>query len=359
MSVAMLSEQLVKTACLVHVFTTTANGIHELNVVPNLPINVDGVPVSYFKRITKDHTHFSPALLKALWRQSKSHDVIHIHAWWNLVSILSCFIALMRSVPVLVSARGTLSPYSFQNKNKGIKWLIHQLLSKPLLKRCHFHVTSDRENEAIKSVVKPKSITAIPNFVKLPANYPKSNDSSYSPFNLIFLSRIEEKKGLDILINALPFLKFPYSLTIAGDGDQDYIAELKALSKTNKVENNIQWVGFQNENKFELLQAHHLLVLPSHDENFGNVVIESLAVGTAVLISEQVGLADYVYKNQLGWVCQTNPLSVAHSIENIARQTTDIERIRLEAPGIITNNFNEDSLAIKYIGLYNKIGIAN
>ena len=135
MSVSMLCEQLVKKNIEVMVFTTTANGTDELPVALNNPVDVDGVRVTYFKRLTKDHTHFSPALLSKLWRNVKNYDVVHIHAWWNMVSVLSCFISLMRGVPVIVSPRGTLSPYSFSNKNRFVKNLIHHFLGKPLLNK--------------------------------------------------------------------------------------------------------------------------------------------------------------------------------------------------------------------------------
>ncbi len=164
----MLTEQLAKTGISTEVFATTANGKTELPVSPGQTTTVDGVSVRYFGRITKDHTHFSPSLLKQLWKESPDFDLIHIHAWWNLVSIFACMVALRRKVRVLVSPRGTLSEYSFQNKNIGIKWAIHNLLGKYLLNRCHIHVTSERENKATQHLIHPKSITELPNFVKLP-----------------------------------------------------------------------------------------------------------------------------------------------------------------------------------------------
>ncbi|MDN5286188.1 MAG: hypothetical protein JWR38_2462 [Mucilaginibacter sp.] len=355
MSVSMLSEQLLKAGCQVHVFTTTANGTNELDVIAGKPINIDGVTVTYHKRITKDHSHFSPALLKMVWGKAREYDVIHIHAWWNLVSVLSCLIAVWRNVPVVVSARGTLSPYSFQNKNKGIKWLIHHLLSKPLLKRCYFHVTSTQENEAICDIITPKSITNIANFVKLPAHTIPIIKKPSPLFKLIFLSRIEEKKGLDILISALPALTFPYVLTIAGNGDKNYINELKTLAKDKQVENNINWVGFQHDSKFELLHEHDLLILPSYDENFGNVVIESLSQGTAVLLSEFVGLASYVEKNNLGWICQNHAQSIIETINNIVGNPTNLLRIRNTAPTIVRNDFSENWLIKQYTCLYQQI----
>jgi glycosyltransferase involved in cell wall biosynthesis len=356
MSVSMLSEQLVKAGIDARVFATTANGKDELPVNPGQPVNVDGVTVQYFKRLTKDHSHYSPALLKALRKGAGSFDVIHIHAWWNLVSLFSCMIALKRKVPVILSPRGTLSPYSFKNKSIGVKWVIHQLFGKRLLNKCHIHVTSLREKEAIEKLIHPKSITVLPNFVKL-SDKPISSAIKPSPvFRLLFFSRIEEKKGLDILINALPMLTIPYSLTIAGNGNENYIASLKTMAIDNGVTDKITWAGFHNEDKFDLLYAHDLFVLPSYDENFGNTVIESLSVGTPVLISGQVGLADYVKQNNLGWLCQTSPESVSSAINDIAQNNiAGLNRIRQDAPAVIDNDFNDDNLVKRYISMYNQL----
>lgn len=359
MSVSMLSEQLAQAGVMINVFTTTANGLQELDLVPNTTVAVDGIEVSYFKRITKDHSHFSPALLKAVWKNAKTYDVLHIHAWWNLVSVLSCLIAVARGIPVLVSPRGTLSAYSFRNKNTGIKGLLHRFLGKPLLTRCHIHTTSGRESEAISSLISPKSISTVSNFVKLPGSHSSKHSLPSSTIKLIFLSRIEEKKGLDILITALASVDIPFHLTIAGDGHKDYVAAQQALSIEKGLSDKITWAGFVHENKFEVLGSHDLFILPSYDENFGNTVIESLAVGTPVLISREVGLADYVIQKQLGWICDTTPASVAKAVTAIAAQSAQLNHIRQHAPQVIYQDFGNNHLVKKYIGLYNKITLSN
>ncbi|MBB5395358.1 XrtY-associated glycosyltransferase XYAG1 [Mucilaginibacter sp. AK015] len=356
MSVAMLCEALVKSGVNAEVFATTANGPAELPVEANKPAVVDGVPVTYFTRLTKDHTHFSPALLKALWKRANEFDVIHIHAWWNLVSIFSCLIAIKKSIKVVLSPRGTLSNYAFTNKNSGKKKLIHDLLGKRLLSKCHFHVTSANESTAILKLAKPLTITTIPNYVKLNAAIAGDHRDSPEVLKLLFFSRIEEKKGLDILLEALNNVKAPFSLTIAGTGEEAYIARLKASVTNSEIAGKITWAGFYGDNKFNLLQGHDLLVLPSHDENFGNVVIESLSVGTAVLISGQVGLADYVANNKLGWICKTSADSVSAMINIIATNYgADLARIRETAPQRVRTDFTGDELLLQYIRLYQNI----
>ena len=353
MSVARLSEMMITNGLQITVFTTTANGKKELPVNTGQTMLVDGVPVVYFNRITKDHTHFSPKLLIAVWKNVRSFDIIHIHAWWNLVSMLSCMIALVRGVPVIFSPRGTLSAYSFSNKNKGIKHFIHTFIGKPLLNRCHFHVTSAHEAAAVRNILTPKSLTIISNFVKIGEQGTKDTRQVNVPVKLLFFSRIERKKGLELLLDALPKVTLPFHLTIAGNGDPAYVQALKSMVTRNGMSDAVTWAGFVNTEKFDLIRQHDLLILPSYDENFANCVIESLSVGTPVLISENVGLSEYVKSKYLGWICKSDTLDISIYLNDILlTKNKELLRIKLTAPGIIQKDFSDRSLAQQYIQLY-------
>jgi glycosyltransferase involved in cell wall biosynthesis len=355
MSVSKLNEQLNEAGCYTEMFTTTANGNTELPVVPGEQVMVDNVPVTYFKRLTKDHSHFSPALLKRLWKEARNFDVIHIHAWWNTVSVLSCLVALLRRVPVVISPRGMLSPYSFANRNNRYKRVIHRLLGRTLISRSHIHTTSAYESESIKTLIHPKSLHELPNLVTIGAVPSYTKPISDKELRFIFFSRIEEKKGLDLLLDALPGLNEPYHLTIAGDGAPAYIARLKQQASRLQLDTHITWLGFQSVNKFSILSEHDLLILPSHDENFANVVIESLSVGTPVLVSKYVGLADYVLENDFGWIWDPKQTSLTAFVRDIIQQRTKFQNIRTTAPEKIHKDFNDIYLARKYVNMYTKI----
>ena len=354
MSVSKLSEQLIQNGCKVQVFTTTANGTTELPVTTAETVLVSGVPVRYFRRLTKDHSHFSLQLLWTLWREVRNFDLVHIHAWWNLVSVLSCLIALLRRTPVVVSPRGTLSPYTFSNNNVYIKRLLHNFIGKYLLKHCHLHSTSEREQLSITKLLKPKSIFNIYNLVNLPDYVPPQHYEN-KLLKILFLSRIEQKKGLEMLIDALSKLDIPYQLTIAGTGNADYLGKLKHRSRKLGIEAHIQWAGFRDHNKFELIARNDMLILPSYDENFGNVVIESLSVGTAVLISKEVGLASYIQKNNLGWICDTTVSSIVENLKKINCSRGKLAIIREFAPIIIARSFNDKRITRQYINMYRDI----
>jgi glycosyltransferase involved in cell wall biosynthesis len=381
MSVSKLCEEMVQAGIDLEVLTTTANGESELSVKANFKKLVDKVPVTYFRRITKDPSHFSPALLIYLCRllrkrgfaPSEIHPsgnickrrIIHIHAWWNLVSVGSCILAVLLSHLVILSPRGTLSRYSFTNRNGIIKNLFHLIFGKALLKRCHFHVTSEKEKQDIFDIVQPKSITVIPNFVNLKPNsiYSK-NSSTYLDFTtikpdvlkLLFLSRIEEKKGLNLLFCALRTTELPYHLTIAGTGDKDYITSLKRYAAKIGIDDQITWLGQQNnDEKFAVLANHDLMILPSHDESFANVVIESLSVGTPVLISTLVGLADYVQTNNFGWIYANNTGELNSALCNAYFDTDRRIAIRKNAPKAIRRDYDSKCLVNSYIEMYNNL----
>ena len=356
------------------VLTTTANGKTELEVTKAKPILVDDVSVTYFKRWTKDHSHFSPGLLweirKTLRQAQRDKMIVHIHAWWNLVSVLSCFIAKWHDIPVVLSPRGMLTSYTLSNRNSLSKRLIHKLLGKNLLAYCHIHATSEQEKADILSIVTPKSIKVIPNLVSLSLeeeNYEalgagsreqgaKNGKLVNDSFKLIFLSRIEEKKGLELLFKALTTIDISWRLTIAGSGEKQYLQSLKQLARELKLSDKIYWIGqVSNMDKYTLMAAHDLLVLTSYNENFANVVVESLSVGTGVLVSEQVGLSDYVKDNELGWVTGLETEEIQKNIIEAYQNQGNRQIIRNTAPVTIRRDFNDDTLGKQYLDLYNTI----
>lgn len=343
------------------VYTTLANGIKELPYPSGTVKIVDGVEVHYFKRLTKDHSHFSPALYWKLWHTVKQFDIVQIHAWWNLVSMISCCIALFRGVKVIITPRGTLSNYSFYNRSSKVKRLFHQFIGSWLLNKFDFHVTSEKEAQDTKTLLNVKSINVIPNFVDLP--YEKISHFKMKPpknenavFKLIFLSRIEQKKGLELLFEALSKLNFQWHLRIAGTGEESYVTSLKLLATTLGIQNRMTWLGMLNrEDKFEELHQNDLFVLPSFDENFANVVIESLFAATPVLITENVGLSGYVKEKDLGWVCERNADVLSATIIE-AKNTLEQENYHHEYLNeTIVADFKEELLVKKYWEMYDKI----
>ena len=151
-------------------------------------------------------------------------------------------------------------------------------------------------------------------------------------------------------------IDFDIHLKIVGGGESDYIAELQKRALNKNVSQRIEWVGeLHGDIKFQYLAEADIFILPSFNENFALVVTESLSAGTPVLISEYVGLANYVKENDLGWLCDTDAQSIADTIQFAANQKDKIDFIRKKAPSIIQRDFSPKALSTRYIAQYERL----
>jgi glycosyltransferase involved in cell wall biosynthesis len=110
---------------------------------------------------------------------------------------------------------------------------------------------------------------------------------------LVFLGRIHEKKGCDILLQAFARIANGNSidLVFAGPDQSGWQAELKLLASRLGVSDRVTWTGMlQGPEKWGAYYAADAFVLPSHSENFGIAVVEALACGLPVLISKKVNI---------------------------------------------------------------------
>ena len=357
-SISLLCENLAaKGDCQVTVLSTTANGKAELPVYKHTPKVVEGVKVYYFPRWTKDHSQFSPALLWFLWRNARNYDAIHIHSWWNLSVLFATGVCILRGVKPILSPRGMLSSFTLTGRFKP---LFHRFLGKKLLQNTILHATSAQEVNECLALIPDWKYTHLPNFLDLDTlSYSKHDDLNISlnksndTIKLLFLSRLHQKKGVELLFDALAQVSFDWSLTIAGDGETDYLEQLKQRSRNLGIDNKINWLGWVNaEKRLAAFEAADLLVLPSHNENFANVVIESLSVGTPVLVSQHVGLSDYILEKKLGWVCDTTVESLQAKLTEAYTQKAERQRIATCGPDQIRADFTPSVLVAKYRNMY-------
>ncbi|MCX2481787.1 glycosyltransferase [Pedobacter sp. MC2016-15] len=348
--IARLAEQLALEGHDVSVYTTTANGKAELDVVPGKEMIIDGVRVTYFKRITGDHTHVSSDLWRCLYNNIKSFDVVHIHSWWSPLIIGAFCVCRIKKVKPVFSPHGMLSKYIIETNNPRKKKAVH-IMGKRLLKHATLHVTADTEWEESLNIIPHWRGHVIPNLVAL------SNIAYQRTYNDVFtigfISRIDPKKGLDLLITALSNVTFDYKLQIAGDGDPDYIASLKRLAEEKGNASKLHWVGWKNgEDKFKFLAQLDLFALTSYNENFAVVAIEALSVGTPVLVSDKVGLYKYVLERDMGWITDLNVNNITQKLNTLFSDSTKQRRINAEAPSKIKIDFDDSALAKEYIQLY-------
>jgi glycosyltransferase involved in cell wall biosynthesis len=140
------------------------------------------------------------------------------------------------------------------------------------------------------------------------------------------VGRLHPVKGYDLAIKALAQIGEDVHLALVGPDEGGYLAHIRQLAQLYNVQTRLHWLG-QLEGE-ELVAAYadmDSFLLPSQSENFGNVVVEAMAAGLPVLISNRVGVAAEVAQARAGLVY---PLKVEALVEALREITTQPGRGR-------------------------------
>ena len=359
-SISALCEAQVNLGHHVSVFTTNANGANNLNVPLGSSQSVNNVSVIYFPRITGDHTHISPKLWLQLFRDAKKYDIIHLHSWWSVLMIGCAWILRLKGIKFVFSPRGMFSNYSFNhNVNPIKKGIFFNMLTKPVLRKQIFHATAPSEEKEIKELFgKESKVFTLPNLLQFPdlSLSAIQNHSQNDTLNLLFISRVDRKKGIELLLRAVQLLKIDglsINLTVIGSGSHDYIQELKDLTLSLSINEIVEWKGsVEWKAKFDDILDTDILVLPSYNENFANIILETLYAGRPVILTKYVGLSDYVSSHNMGWVIDTKPEDIVDAVKDYVTNKLDWQSKSLQMHHQILADFNQTVLAEKYISYY-------
>lgn len=341
----------------VHVFTTSVDGAADSDVPHGEPVVLDGVKVWYFRSTSWRRLYYAPALRQALRDQVAEFDVVHSHAIFLWPLWVAGWTARQFGVPHVVSLRGMLEKDLIERQTSVMKSLLIGFIEKPRLEAAAaIHVTSRRErDQAAAFGFNLPPFYEIPNGIdpsprSAAATAPIAALAARQPF-VVFLGRINWKKGLDRLIAAMPFAPSA-TLVIAGPDDDGYRTRVEGMAHAHEVGDRVIFTGeVLGADKHAAIELASALVLPSYSENFGNVVLEAWAQGRPVIVAPEVGLSDVVDACGGGWVAGT-PESIGQAIERVVtdhRLCIDAgERGRSEA----ARRFSWDAVATEMEHLY-------
>ncbi len=365
-----LSTALAREGIEVTVLTTDSNGdVGQpfLDVPLNQPVKQDGYEVVYFRCSPFRRYKFSVDLLRWLNKHATHFDLAHIHALFSPVSTAAAMVARSQKLPYLLRPLGTLDPADLRKKRR-LKLIYAAVLEKHnLAGAAGIHFTSVQEAK-----ISERFGTSTPNFViplgvELPPTMPEYGLSRRKLEILpnqplvLFMSRIEPKKGLNLLIPALEKLLMEgidFNFVLAGSNpqDPDYENKIIEIVQASSICDRTTITGFVSGNfKASLLQDADLFVLPSYYENFGIAVAEAMAVGTPVVISDQVHICEEVRDAEAGWVCACDVESLTDKLRSALADTSIRHRRGLNAQEYALKAYNWSAIALQTIQVYKKI----
>jgi glycosyltransferase involved in cell wall biosynthesis len=351
-----LSQALAAAGATVEIVTTNANGDRDqppLDVPLQQPIpQPGGYTIRYFRCAPFRRYKFSLNLLRWLSQNVHHYDIVHIHALFSPLSTAAATLCRWRKVPYILRPLGTLDPLDLRKKQR-LKAFYGQWLERPnLAGAAAVHFTSEEEariserfgvtthdiviplgvqlpeaDSAVaialgSPVVNPSSdqtgvdappsnappLDAPPLDAPASSNAPASETRPSDPI-VLFMSRIDPKKGFDLLIPALDQLVAEgvgFRFVVAGSNPQDpeYEAQTLATLRNRSWGDRVDILGFvSGATKRAWLDRADVFVLPSYYENFGIAVAEAMAAGVPVAISKGIHIWPAVVESGGGWVC--------------------------------------------------------
>jgi glycosyltransferase involved in cell wall biosynthesis len=305
----------------VDVFTTNVDGDRDSDVPLGEPVNLDGVRVHYFASSAHSfgglgrRLYVSQAMRRALAERLSSYDLLHVHSVFLWPTYAAARAAQRSRVPYVVSPRGMLVPELIRRKSAFAKRSWIQVVEKHTFRQASaIHFTAQREWDDARLISIPlPDPFIVPNGIDLPAHMATTRLDD----TLLFLGRINWKKGLDRLLDAVQ--RVPGAkVVIAGNDEEDLTPKLRAQSENLGIADRIDFRGpVTGTAKEELLRTSTALILPSLSENFGNVVLEAMAAAMPVIVTPEVGLATDVAMAGAGIVSSNLPEPLGVAIQNL------------------------------------------
>ena len=325
------------------------------------------VEVKFFPVRAPKPFKFSPDLAAALKRDVAKFDIVHINSLYLFPSTMAAHYARRSGKPYIIRPHGTLDPYIYVRHRK--KKYIYELLfeRRNLSRAAAVHFTSSEEMQLaglhglrFKGVVVPLGVKLSHEHLvdareKLWRWYPQTRDKKI----VLYLGRLNFKKGLDILAKGFGTVgrdRKDVHLLIAGPDEDGYQRKMAMWLGAEAALEHATFAGMVlGEKKAAVLQGSDMMVLPSYAENFGNVVVEAMASGLPVIISNKVNIWREVAAAGAGSIINCDAQELSDAIVSLLGD--DRARMQMGELGklLVKERYTWDVAGEQLVALYRKI----
>lgn len=320
-----------------------------------------GVQIINVPRESSFIPHYLQLSLKKHISTCQSADIFHYHGVWMPCNHWVAKHVYKTGKKAVINPRGDLETARINyNKWKKLKKLLAWWLyaKKDTQNAACIIATSEQERQAVRAIGVLAPIAIIPNGIEMDS-FPESiNHQHHKNKTILFLSRVNPIKGIEYLLDAWkeipPAERKNWQIHIAGNSDpKDYIKELEDKAAGLGITDSVKFVGpITGADKIEKYQNCDLFVLPTLNENFGNVVAEAMMCELPVITTKNAPwkvLDDY----KCGWWIDLSVENLVKAIRE-AIALNDEERWNLGIKGrlCIEENFASEAVAKKTMKVY-------
>lgn len=268
-----------------------------------------------------------------LRREIRRFDLVHIHELFTFPSVAGARRARAHGVPYVLTPHGVLMRWGRRNRRPILKRVSTRLIEARIVERAQLvHFTTESERLESVEVSTPSRAVVFPLGIDL-SEFDAPADAGLlsarfpalkgRPF-VLFLSRLHPVKGIELLLRAfalLPRAQRPAAdpvLVVTGEGSSDYAASLRRLAESPDLRDRVVFTGFLGrEERLAALAGAACLIQPSLSESFGLAVVEALASGLPVVLTQGVALHTDVTKHGAGIAVRPVPHELSSAMRTL------------------------------------------
>jgi glycosyltransferase involved in cell wall biosynthesis len=333
-----------------------------------LLVDFPSLEVKCFGQHFPRHFFASIGMWRWLKRNIDKFDVVHSHGVFNFPYLYAWKAAVTAKKPLVLTPHNSLDPYDIRKHEWWKRKLVGPLYVRKLTTDAlAIHCTAQLEAERLDRLGGRAPASIIPYPVKDPnpsgecrsEGFRRAHGFRDGDFVLLFLSRIDSKKGLDLLLRAMEIIvreAGDVKLAVVGDGDPETVAEYRNLTAGLALEEHVKWCGFLNgAEKLAAYRECDLFALPSYNENFGLVVVEALYCGTPVLISSEVYIWPNLKRRNAVEVCAPSVSEVVEALRRLIRSRELRTELSAQGPRAAAAEFGWNEVGERFREMYREV----
>lgn len=294
-----------------------------------------------------------------------NYDLVELHTIFSAIIFRAAQICRKAGVPYLVRPHGSLDPFDLK-KHARLKALIGPRLVRPLLAGAAGAVlTAPLEAERLETygAVIPRLVAPLPVILTDGAGdglaFRRRHGIPENALVVLFMSRIDYKKGLDFLIPSIARLRRKHPLlrfVIAGSGDSQFLQRVRGWVSSEGIEDITKEVGFiSGLDKQNALDSADVFALPSMNENFGIVLIEAMHCGLPLLISDEVYIHKDIQGAGAGLVCRPEIGSVVAKLDELLGDGALRRRMGLAGRQLVAERYRPQAATDLLVATYREV----
>ncbi len=327
------------------------------------PEGVRIIPVLRTPPFSRVFREYSTPLYQYLKAHIHEYDIIHCHGIWHFGS-LAPFL-LDKSVTKVVTIHGLLDKWAIRH-SYWKKKLLSIALQKRLLNRADLIQinNTDEQGDLLRYLGhQHPNVVIIPNGIPMadfetlpvPGTFRKQHGIPAQQPLILFMSRLNIKKGLDLLLPAFHQYaqRYPDALLVLAGPDDGYQATAEAFIRDNNLTDRVKLVGMLiDDDKKAALADANVFVLPSYSEGFSMAVLEAMASGTPTIVSDRVGFGEVIRETGAACLTELTADSVLASLEKVLNDDTYRQQIRTTGQALVRQRYDIQVVADQLLDAY-------